>query len=41
MLSAIYGSFKKIPETILCLAENDIMLPDQQLSIQKLSKVNI
>ncbi|TPN88906.1 alpha/beta hydrolase fold domain-containing protein [Aquimarina algicola] len=40
MISPIYGSFEQFPETVLFLAENDIMYPDQKLVVQKLKKTN-
>ncbi|MFC4635324.1 alpha/beta hydrolase fold domain-containing protein [Dokdonia ponticola] len=41
MISPIYGSFKSFPETILFLSENDIMYPDQMLTINLLKKENV
>ena len=42
-ISPINGSFDNFPNTILLLAEKDIMYPDQKLAVQKLisAKVNI
>ncbi len=36
MISPINGSFDGFPNTILCIAENDITYPDQKLVVQKL-----
>lgn len=41
MISPLYGSFEKFPETILCIAENDITYPDQKLAIEKLNQAKI
>ncbi len=43
MISPLYGSFEKFPQTILCLAENDITYPDQQLAVKKIidAKINL
>lgn len=43
MISPLYGSFDKFPETILYLAESDITYPDQKLAVEKfkLAKVKI
>lgn len=41
MLSPLYGSFDKFPNTIMCIAEHDIMYPDQKLAIKKFNKANI
>lgn len=41
MISPLYGSFEKFPQTILFLAENDITYPDQKLTIQKFIEVKI
>ena len=35
MISPLFGSFDKFPNTILFLAENDICYPDQKLAIKK------
>lgn len=41
LLSPINGSFKRFPETILFLAENDITYPDQQILVQKLKAAGV
>jgi len=41
MLSPLFGSFDKFPTTLICIAEHDIMYPDQKLAIEKLKKANI
>lgn len=41
MLSPIYGSFHGFPKTVLFLAENDIMYPDQLLALQKLQAAGV
>lgn len=41
MISPLYGSFDKFPQTILFIAENDITSPDQKLAAQKLIKAKI
>lgn len=41
MISPLYGSFKDFPETVLCLAENDITYPDQKLAVKKFIDNNI
>lgn len=43
MISPLYGSFEKFPQTILFLAENDITYPDQQLAVKKIidAKINL
>lgn len=43
MISPLYGSFEKFPQTILFVAENDITYPDQKLAIEKFNqnKTNI
>lgn len=43
MISPLYGSFEKFPETILFLAEKDITYPDQKLAVEKFieAKVNL
>ncbi len=40
MISPINGSFVGFPNTILFLATNDIMYPDQKLTVEKLTKSN-
>ncbi len=40
-ISPIHGSFNHFPETLLFLAEHDIMYPDQQILIEKLKESNI
>lgn len=39
--SPIYGSFKKFPETVLFIAENDITDPDQQPFVEKLNESKV
>ncbi|SEK48220.1 Acetyl esterase/lipase [Aquimarina amphilecti] len=41
MISPLYGSFERFPETILYLAENDITYPDQKLAVEKLKTANV
>jgi len=43
MISPLYGSFEKFPQTILFLAENDITYPDQKLAVKKFidAKINL
>ncbi len=41
MISPLYGSFEKFPETIFYLAENDITYPDQKLAVEKLTNANV
>lgn len=41
MISPLLGSFKAFPNTILFLAENDIMYPDGKLAAQKMKKNNV
>lgn len=41
MISPLYGSFERFPQTILFLAENDITYPDQKLAIEKFNQVKI
>ncbi len=41
MISPLFGSFEKFPETILFLAENDITYPDQRLLVEKLKISNV
>ncbi len=41
MISPLYGSFEKFPQTILFLAENDITYPDQKLAVQKFIEAKI
>lgn len=41
MMSPLFGSFENFPQTILFLAENDIMYPDQKLAVKKLREANI
>jgi len=43
MISPLFGSFDKFPNTILFLAENDIFYPDQKLAIKKFinDKINL
>jgi len=40
-ISPLYGSFKGFPETILFLAENDIMYPDERIFVEELVKENV
>ncbi|WP_062058160.1 YqiA/YcfP family alpha/beta fold hydrolase [Aquimarina longa] len=40
-ISPINGEFDNFPKTILFLAENDIMYPDQKLVLQKLDKTKV
>ena len=40
MISPIYGSFEKFPQTVLFLAENDITYPDQKLLVRRLINTN-
>lgn len=35
LISPLFGSFEKFPETILFIAENDITYPDQKIAVQK------
>lgn len=41
MISPLYGTFEKFPQTILFLAENDITYPDQKIAVQKFIEANI
>ncbi|MEM9544589.1 MAG: alpha/beta hydrolase [Bacteroidota bacterium] len=41
ILSPIYGSFEQFPPTVLFLAQNDIMYPDQQLLVKKLEDEHV
>jgi len=43
MISPLFGSFDKFPNTILFLAENDIFYPDQKLAVEKFinAKINL
>jgi acetyl esterase/lipase len=43
MISPIFGSFNKFPNTFLFIAENDIFYPDQKLAVKKLinAKINL
>jgi acetyl esterase/lipase len=41
MISPINGSFHGFPNTVLFLAKNDIMYPDQRLAVQKLQDANV
>ena len=41
IISPIYGSFTNFPETIVCIATQDIMCPDEELMIKKLKANNI
>lgn len=36
IISPLYGSFTGFPKTILCVADNDIMYPDQLVAIKKM-----
>ena len=36
LLSPLYGSFKGFPSTLIFVAENDIMRPDEELAIRKM-----
>lgn len=40
MISPLYGSFEKFPQSVLFLAENDITYPDQKLLVRRLIDVN-
>ena len=40
-ISPIYGSFVGFPETILCIATQDIMCPDEELMVEELKVNNI
>lgn len=41
MISPLFGSFDKFPNTILFLAENDIFYPDQKILVKKLINAKI
>lgn len=41
MISPLYGSFNKFPETIIYAGTNDITYPDQILAIEKLRNSNV
>ncbi len=41
MISPLYGSFEKFPNTFLFVAENDITYPDQKLLIKKFTEAKI
>ncbi|WP_199851592.1 alpha/beta hydrolase fold domain-containing protein [Brumimicrobium mesophilum] len=41
LISPLYGSFDKFPETIIFIAENDITLPDQKKVVQKMKETKI
>ncbi|MFY0687508.1 MAG: alpha/beta hydrolase fold domain-containing protein [Cyclobacteriaceae bacterium] len=41
IISPVYGNFEGFPKTILFIAENDIMYPDEKLAESKMKKANV
>lgn len=41
IISPLYGSFRNFPATHMFIAENDIMMPDQKLAVNKMLEENI
>ena len=41
LISPLYASFQGFPSTVLFIAQNDIMYPDEKLAVEKLNEANV